>query len=75
MDRAEFATRLRKRLPPDAEGAQVAAEVLADADELMAWAIEEYAHPHYARWVKPSGVAPPGRDRLAVVTELPIGEQ
>lgn len=74
MDRAEFATRLRKRLPEGAEGDQAAAEILADADDLMAHAIEEYARPHYGRWVKPARPArPTTRERLAAVTELPGG--
>lgn len=72
MDRAEFATRLRKRLPPGAEGSQVAAEILADADELMAWAIEECARPHYGRWVTPARPARlTTRETLAAVSELP----
>ena len=77
MDRAEFATRLRKRLPEGTEGNRAAAEILADADDYAAWGIEQCAHPHYARWAKPARVIPgPGvREPLAVVTELPGGEQ
>lgn len=76
MDRAEFATRLRKRLPEGTEGDRAAAEILADTDELMAHAIEEYARPHYGRWVKPARPARlTTRETLAVVTDLPGGEQ
>lgn len=75
MDRAEFATRLRKRLPEGTEGDRVTAEILADADDLMAWAVEEWARPHYARWVKPARPARLTTERLAVVSELPGGGQ
>ena len=76
MDRAEFATRVRKRLPSGEQGDLVAAEILADADDYAAWAIEDCARPHYGRWVKPARPARLTiRERLAVVTELPGGEQ
>ena len=76
MDRAEFATRLRKRLPEGSEGDRAAAEILADADDYAAWGIEQCAHPHYIHWVKPARKVPAGPgEKLAVVTELPGGEQ
>ena len=76
MDRAEFATRLRTRLPEGSEGDRAAAEILADADDYAAWGIEQCAHPHYIHWVKPARKVPAGPgEKLAVVTELPGGEQ
>lgn len=76
MDRAEFATRLRKRLPEGEQGDLVAAEIAADADDYAAWAIEDCAHPHYGRWVTPARPARlTTRERLAAVTELPGGKQ
>lgn len=75
MDLDEFAIRVRKRLPEGIQGDTVAAAIIADAGELMAWAVEEYARPHYGRWVKPARPARlTTRERLAAVSELPGGE-
>lgn len=75
MDLDEFAVRTRKRLPPGTEGDTVAAAMILDARELMAHAIEEYARPHYGRWVEPARPARLTiRERLASVSELPGGE-